>query len=142
MNTGIQDKIEKTIVINAPIERVFVGVREDLLGKAVGELKADAHVYFDFGDYGKTSVHVIAYDPPTYVAYRWVPGTIFEGDIYAMGSTLVEFSLREVEGGTEFKLLESGFASLPAERYQEAMENNSAGWDEEVANLVQFVNSL
>lgn len=142
LNQQIQDQIERTIVINAPIERVFQGVREDLLGKTVGELVAGAHVHFDFGEWGRSSVHVIAYDPPSYVAYRWVPGTIFEGDIYEMGSTLVEFRLREVEGGTEFKLVESGFASLPTERYTEAIENNTAGWDQEIANLVEFVQKL
>jgi uncharacterized protein YndB with AHSA1/START domain len=142
MTSQLQDRIERTIVINAPIERVFRGVREDMLGKTVGELAADSHVVFDFGEWGKSSVHVIAYQPPTYVAYRWVPGTIFEGDIYEKGSTLVEFFLTEVEGGTEFRLVESGFASLPAERFTEALENNTAGWDEELNNLVEYIKGL
>lgn len=142
MSSQIQDRIERTVVINAPIERVFRGVREDLLGKTVGELAPDSHVHFDFGDWGRSSVHIIAYDPPAYVAYRWVPGTIFEGDIYEMGSTLVEFRLKEVEGGTEFQLTESGFSTLPAERFIEAMENNTAGWDSEITNLVEYVQKL
>jgi uncharacterized protein YndB with AHSA1/START domain len=142
MSDQIQDRIERSIVINAPIDRVFRGVREDMLGKTVGELAADSHVVFDFGEWGRSSVHVIAFEPPNYVAYRWVPGTVFEGDIYEKGSTLVEFFLKEVEGGTEFRLVESGFASLPTERFTEALENNTAGWEEELSNLVANVNEL
>jgi uncharacterized protein YndB with AHSA1/START domain len=142
MSEHIQDRIERTITINAPIERVFQGVREDMLGKTVGEIAAGAHVHFDFGEWGRSSVHIIAFDPPRYVAYRWVPGMIFEGDIYEKGSTLVEITLKAIEGGTELTLVESGFASLPTERYSEAIENNSAGWEEELANLTAYVQNL
>jgi uncharacterized protein YndB with AHSA1/START domain len=139
MNRAVQDFIERKIVINAPIERVYQGLQEDFLGKIVGERVPGSHVYFNFGEWGNSSAHIIDVQPPTYFSYRWVPGTIYEGDIYEMGCTLVEFKLAEVEGGTELTVFESGFASLPAERYQEAMDNNSAGWDEEIAGLVEYL---
>lgn len=134
----MQDSIERSIVINAPIDRVFQGVISDFFKAWDGELIPDTHGHFNFGEWGKSSVHLIAYQPPSYLAYRWVPGTIFEGDIYEKGCTLVEFRLTESGGATTLVLKESGFASIPEERYREAMDNNTAGWDEEIANFAKL----
>jgi uncharacterized protein YndB with AHSA1/START domain len=137
----MQDSIEKQLVIHAPIERVYQAVLDDFMGKAVGDIKPDTHIVFDFGEWGRSSVHVISVEPPSYLAYRWVPGMIFEGDIYEKGCTLVEFRLSATSEGTSLTLIESGFASLPAEIYAEALANNSAGWDEEVANFIKLFES-
>jgi uncharacterized protein YndB with AHSA1/START domain len=139
MASNIQDTIERHLIIKAPIERVYQGVIDDFLKNVEGKLAAGEHVLFNFGEYGKSSAHIIAADPFTYFAYRWVPGMIYEGDIYEKGCTLVEFKLSETEEGTSLTLTESGFASLPPERYQEAVDNNSAGWDEELANLLEYL---
>jgi hypothetical protein len=42
--TKLQDRIARTIDVHAPIERVFREVREDMLGKTVGDLATDSHV--------------------------------------------------------------------------------------------------
>ncbi len=134
----MQDTIERTIVVKAPLERVYQAVISDFFKAWDRDFIADTHGFFDFGEWGRSSVHLVSVEPPTYISYRWVPGTIFEGDIYQEGCTLVEFTLSENDGQTTLTLKESGFASLPAERYQEAMENNTAGWNEEVANFAKL----
>ncbi len=134
----MQDTIERTLEINAPIDKVFQAVISDFFKAWDGELSPDTHGHFNFGEWGRSSVHLVDIKPPTYLAYRWVPGTIFEGDIYEKGCTLVEFQLSESGDKTKLVLKESGFASLPAEIYREAMDNNTAGWDEEVANFAKL----
>ena len=136
MTADIQDAIERKLTIKAPIDRVYRGFINEFLKNTEDKLAAGEHAVLDFGEYGKSSIHVVAAEPFTYFAYRWVPGTCFEGDIYAEGCTLVELKLAEIEGGTSLTLIESGFASLRPERYREAIDNNSAGWDEELGNLV------
>lgn len=134
----MQDSIVRTIVINASIERVYQAVIEDFFKAWEGELSADTHGTFNFGEWGKTSGHLIDVRPPTYISYRWVPGKFFEGDIYQEGATLVEFQLTETGDATTLTLTESGFAAIPAEWYEEAMKNNTAGWDEELAKFAQL----
>ena len=49
-----------------------------------------------------------------------------------------EFELEEIEGGTRLLLVESGFASLPAE----SRDENEAGWDEELGHLRNYLLGL
>jgi uncharacterized protein YndB with AHSA1/START domain len=145
MNMTMQDTIERTLTVNAPMERVYRALTAELTNwfpKAIeGTVAAGQTVVFDFGKHGKCTTHIVAANPHDYFAYRWIPGVAFEGDIYARPNTLVEFRLREVDGGTEVNLVESGFASLPKEDYEMAFKNNSEGWDEELGNLVKYVQS-
>lgn len=58
------------------------------------------------------------------------------GDVLAEPNTLVEFRLEETEEGTRVNLTESGFASLRPGVYEDAMRENTSGWDSELAELV------
>ena len=75
------------------------------------------------------------------IAFRWASGAMPPvGDVLASSNTLVEFRLEEVDEGTRLSMVESGFASLPKEIYDEAMRDNSNGWDSELAELVALFN--
>jgi hypothetical protein len=139
MTSQVQDTIERRLTIKASIDRVYRGFINEFLKNTEDNLIAGEYAILDFGEYGRSTIHVVATEPFTYFAYRWVPGTCFEGDIYAKGCTLVELKLAETDAGTDLTLIESGFASLPSERYKESIENNTAGWDEELGNLVKFL---
>lgn len=149
MNTAMQDAIERDIVIQAPRERVYHALTDteqlklwfpdNIEGRfAVGEAPI-----FDFGKYGKGGVLVVAADPVEYVAYRWTPGLPrvegYVSDPRKDPTTLVEFKLEEVPEGTRVIFRESGFASLPAEMYADALRDNTSGWDEMLVILAKFV---
>lgn len=71
----------------------------------------------------------VSAEPPYYVAFR---GSDDPTQTPAEGtSTLVEFFLTEVHGGTLLRVVESGFASLypSAESRAAALEDNGKGWE-------------
>ncbi|MNE95918.1 hypothetical protein D3C80_1940680 [compost metagenome] len=51
----------------------------------------------------------------------------------------MEFTLREVDGGTMLTVVESGFDQIPPERRMEAFRLNSGGWDAQVKNVRKHV---
>lgn len=146
----VPDVIERQIILRAPQQRVYAAISEpDLLAKwfpdgVEGELKPGEQPLLDFGEeYGKTRIHIVAADPYQYFAYRWVSGSHnmgFVGDPLAMPNTLVEFHLEEVEGGTKLRLVESGFASLPAEYFESNFKDNSEGWAYMLGRLETYIN--
>src|SRR5439155_17731258 len=69
-------------------------------------------------------------------SFRWHPYAVDPSVDYSQEpTTLVEFELKEVEGGTLLRLVESGFDNIPASRRLEAFRGNSGGWDEQVKNI-------
>jgi len=149
MSTTVQDTINKEVVISASRERVYAALTEaDQLSQwfpdaVEGEIKPGERPVFDFGEYGRHSAYVVATDPYSYVAYRWIPGSVhvpqgFIGDVLTQPNTLCEFHLDEVDGGTRVRLVESGFASLPEEFYAKSIEDNNGGWDVMVYRLKTY----
>ncbi len=55
--------------------------------------------------------------------------------------TLVQFELRDAEGGTMLSLVESGFDSVPLARRAEAFKMNSGGWDSQMKRIAKHVGS-
>jgi Activator of Hsp90 ATPase homolog 1-like protein len=53
--------------------------------------------------------------------------------------TLVVFELKEVEGGTLLRVVESGFDEVPAGRRQEAFRMHCSGWDEQMTNIERYI---
>ncbi|MGH3569931.1 MAG: SRPBCC family protein [Pseudonocardia sp.] len=131
----VADRIEREILIDAPLERVWRLVSEP--GWWIGDGERSGQVVSREGDlvvvdyppHGRFPVLPVTTHAPHYVAYRAAedPGqTLAEGT-----STLVEFFLAEKDGGTLLRVVESGFASLysSAERRAAAVEDNIEGWE-------------
>lgn len=150
MNTTMQDTIEKEVLIRAPRERVYAALTDPVQlaqwfpDRVEGEVRPGSRPIFDFGEYGRHSTYVVATNPHSYVAYRWIPGAIhvpqgFIGDVLSEPNTLCEFHLDETAEGTRVRLVESGFASLPEAFYAKAIEENTGGWTVMVHRLQTFV---
>ena len=78
-----------------------------------------------------------AVEPFRRFVYRWAAN---DGVPVADGpSTLVEFTLDVVAGGTRVIVVESGFADLPPEIYDTTFAENRSGWRAEMADLVEFM---
>jgi uncharacterized protein YndB with AHSA1/START domain len=144
------DRIEKEVVLKAPLERVWraisdadefgqwFGVRFDgpfVPGASVTGVitptTVDAEVAKQQEPYAGTadSWQIVAVEPQRRLAYRWHPYAVEPGSDYsAEPTTLVEFTLEENADGVLLRIVESGFDALPANRRAAAFEGNSEGW--------------
>ncbi|MFI8763972.1 SRPBCC family protein [Streptomyces sp. R-07] len=130
-----EDRIEREILIDAPLERVWTLVAQpgfwvadeaSLAGTVAREGESMVARNPEYGDF---PVRVEKVEPPAYLAYRWA--SAFPGEGLTDGnSTLVEFTLAPEGSGTRLKVVESGFAALAGseELRAKAVRDNSGGW--------------
>jgi len=148
----VPDRIERSVVIAAPIERVFKAISDPaefgtwFCNGVEGDFAVGSQPVIDEGKYGKFRLAIIASEPPTYFALRWVSGTAFVPEGFTDNplehpNTLVEFRLAEVEGGTEVCVLETGFASLPESYAAQNFEDNTDGWEDQLNELAKYVSA-
>jgi uncharacterized protein YndB with AHSA1/START domain len=132
----IEDRIERQMTFPVPREDVWAAITEpEHLSKWFGsgaelDLRPGGEGIFRW-DKTEVRVTVQEVEPPSRFSYRWEPSQTPAGG----PTTLVQFELEEVEGGTRLSLVESGFANLPAESRRE----NEFGWDEELGDLRAYV---
>lgn len=144
------DRIERSVVIRAPRERVWRALTDHRefsawfgvamagpfeAGKRVGgRVTMEAYKELVF------SLVVNKLIPPRYFSWRWNPAPIDpKADYSKEPMTLVEFTLDEVAGGTKLTVVESGFDRVPLARRAEAFRLNTEGWDEQMANIERYV---
>ena len=144
------DRIEKSIDIAAPPERVWRALtdheefgawfRVRLDGPfAVGELSLGRITYPGY-EHVKWQARVVAMEAPTLFAFTWPPHAVDPDKDYSDEAWIrVEFRLEPAGGGTRLTVVESGFDRLPAERRDEALRMNEAGWEEQVRNVKAHV---
>lgn len=131
------DKIEREVLIDAPVDRVWplvtepgwwVGTETRLSPVPEGET-----VVKHQPEYGDFPVRVETVRPREYVAYRWASAFPNE-ELRDDNSTLVEFTLAAEGGKTRLRVVESGFASIagPAEVRDKAAQDNTHGWGAEL----------
>lgn len=155
------DRIEKTVLLRAPRERVWhaiadarqfgswFGVAFDgpfaagarLTGRIV-PTQADAEVAKAQAAYaGMTfELTIDRIEPMRLFSFRWHPYAVDPAIDYSKEpTTLVEFRLEEVSGGTQLHLSESGFEQIPLARRAEAFRMNDGGWTEQMKNIERHV---
>lgn len=144
------DRIEKSIAIAAPVERVWQALtdheefgawfRVKLEGPFVlGEVSLGRMTYPGY-EHLKWEARVIAMEAPSLFAFTWHPYAVDpDKDYSADPQTRVEFRLEPVGESTNLMVTESGFDALPAERRDEALRSNTGGWEEQVKNVKTHV---
>jgi uncharacterized protein YndB with AHSA1/START domain len=140
----MQDTIERTIQISASIETVWTalttaeGIRSWFGDEAEIDLTPGGEARFGWTEYEASShAIVVDVDPPARFSYRWAASGTARAD--AGPSTLVEFTLVSTGMGTEVTVIESGFASLPPEIYEQSIEDNTSGWRSEIQDLHDYL---
>lgn len=134
----MDDRIERTTRIDAPLDRVWDLVTEPGWwapsdASVVGERTPGAVTVRESGKYGRFPVRVEQIDPKKYAAFRWAseyPG----GEQPADPSTLVEFFVQEVGGSVEVRVVETGFSAL-GDKAESAFTANASGWEHEMGSL-------
>lgn len=159
----IPDRITKSIVLNAPIERVWRAI-------------SDAHAFgtwfgitfegpFIAGQTIRGHITPTRVDPevaklqephagtpfewrveqimaPNRISFRWHPYAVErERDYTSEPTTLIEFELTAVAQGTRLVITESGFSQIPLERRAEAFTSNEGGWEHQTKLLAKYLSA-
>jgi uncharacterized protein YndB with AHSA1/START domain len=146
------DRIERSIVINAPRERVWRAVSSaeefgtwfgvNLKGmefvpgeRTRGQFTISGHEHITF------DVTVDRVEAPNLLSYFWRPYAVKPDIDYAAEEpTLVTFTLADAPGNaTLLTVVESGFDKVPAYRREEALRMNTRGWEFQLQNIARHL---
>ena len=129
------DRIERSITIAAPAERVWSIVSEP--GWWINEGTIRPHRIDDAGDgvvvvhdetHGAFRIRTERLDPPRYAAFRWLG----REDEKGVG-TLTEFWVEDTDGGVTLRVVESGLENVPESEREAYLRDNTQGWEVELA---------
>ncbi len=145
----MSNSIEKTIELDAPVERVWRALtdhnefgawfRVALDGPfIVGEITTGRMTYPGHEGTPWTSL-TEAMNRPSLFAFRWPHPENPAVDRGLEPSTLVEFHLEATPTGTRLTVIESGFESLPEHRRIDALRGNEGGWTIQMQNIRSHV---
>ncbi len=149
----VTDRIERKIVLKAPLARVWRAISNagefgDWFGVAlkgqhfVAGQRARGSITYPGYEHIIFDVDVVEVVPEQLLSFRWHPYPADPNYDYSQeATTLVEFKLSEIDGGTLVKVVESGFDQVPVARRLEAFRMNSGGWDGQMKNIEQYVSA-
>lgn len=148
--TTLQDRIEKSIEIHAPVSSVWRALTDHNEFGAWFRVALDAP--FAVGEvatgkitwpgYEHLAWHAVVQqiDPEQYFAFTWHPYAVDPAVDYSEETpTLVEFHLQPTPGGTRLTVTESGFSDIPDARRDVAFLRNSEGWTQQMTNIEEYV---
>ncbi|WP_407523553.1 SRPBCC family protein [Methylobacterium oryzisoli] len=143
------ERVIKTIVLNAPIERVWkvltdhrefgVWFRVDLDGPFVVGQTTTGRMTYPGHEATPWSSTTVRLDAPHCFAFRWPHPQDPAAGLDEAPTTLVEFHLEAATDGTRLTITESGFEALPADGRLNAMRRNEEGWSIQATNIVAHV---
>jgi uncharacterized protein YndB with AHSA1/START domain len=144
------DRIEREVLIDAPIEIVWSVVTEPKhvagwLSDSVDlDPRPNGRALFTWSDHGDVFGRVERVERPRVFAFRWsVPMREFDTppELGAQNSTLVEFHLSTDGERTRLRVVESGFASLdaPADEIARTFQSHERGWGQELGDLEEYM---
>lgn len=146
------DRIEKTVLLKAPVARVWQALTDHTEFGTWFRVKLDApfvagetstgHITYPGYEHVQWQARIVTMDAPRLFAFTWHPYAV-DPDVDYSGETptLVEFRLAPEASGTRLDIVESGFDKVPAHRRAEAMRMNDGGWAEQVTNIKAHVES-
>ena len=161
MSTAVSDRIEKEVLLRAPLSRVWealtdagqfgqwFGVRLDGQFKAGTQISGtitpttvDPEVARMQQPYEgmKFDIVIDRIEPKKLFSFRWHPfGVDPKVDYSVEPMTLVEFTLQELPGGVRLRVTESGFDKIPIERRAAAFTANEGGWAKQMELVQKYV---
>jgi uncharacterized protein YndB with AHSA1/START domain len=146
------DRIERSVVINAPRERVWRALSNaeefgtwfgvNLTGQTFtpGQATRGPITYKGY-EHIVWQATIERVEPPDLLSFRWHPYAIDpKVDYSSEEPTLVTFTLKDAPGNaTMLTVVESGFDRIPPHRRLDAFRMNSGGWSAQMDNIVRHV---
>ena len=147
---SITDRIEKTIQLNAPLERVWRALTDHREFSSWFRVNLDSPFVvgkvtrgrITYPGYEQLVMEVVVktIEPQRLFSFHWHPYAVDPNVDYSKEKpTLVEFRLEAKGGGTLLSVTESGFDAIPAARRDEAFRMNSGGWEEQMKNIHAYL---
>ena len=155
------DRIEKKVLLHAPLKRVWTalanstefgtwfGMKFDgpfvpgaLMRGVIVPTKVNAEVAKAQQKYDGMPVEITIekMEPERLFSFRWHPYAIERGvDYSAEPTTLIEFVLEEMKDGVMLTVTESGFDQIPLVRRVKAFTANEEGWGMVVKLLEEYL---
>lgn len=144
------DRIEKQIELKAPVSRVWRALTDHMEfgewfrvridGPFVPGRVSTGNITYPGYEHLKWEAVVQKMEPEKLFSFTWHPYAIDpKTDYSGEPSTLVEFTLKPIPGGTLLRLTESGFDKIPANRRAEAFRMNDGGWTQQMKNIEKHV---
>lgn len=140
------DRVEKSIELNAPLERVWRALtdhrefgewfRVRLDGPFVPGKLSTGRITYPGYEHVRWEAMVKRMEAPHTFAFTWHPYAVDpDVDYSAEPPTLVEFRLEATATGTRLTVVESGFDALPPNRRPDALRMNESGWKAQMENI-------
>src|SRR5262245_6349381 len=141
-------RIERKTLIRAPRSRVWKAIADVsqfsawFCVKAEGKFEPGARVRMTSTYKGHEGtvfyVNIEEITPEKRFSWRWNPGSKQPEEGTSAATTLVEFLLDEVDGGTMVTVIESGFERGDPALRAKAFADNSEGWRIQMENLTNY----
>ena len=144
------DHIEKTILLRAPLKRVWRALSDSTEfgswfgmrfnapfapGATMTAVIVPTTVNQEVAKMQKPyegiacEIKIEQMQPERLLSFRWHPGAVEPGFDYSSESTtLVVFTLQKVPNGVQLTVTESGFEQIPLARRAKAFSANEGGW--------------
>ena len=157
----VPDRIEKTILLPAPLNRVWravsnarefgswFGVEFDAAFTAGGTSQGrivptevdPAVAKLQEPHRGATFEWMVeSIEPERVIVFRWHPFAIEKDVDYSQEpTTRITFLMEAVEGGTHLTITESGFGRIPLERRAKAFAANEGGWEHQTKLIEKYL---
>jgi uncharacterized protein YndB with AHSA1/START domain len=142
---GFPDRIERTVDLAAPPEKVWValttaeGLAAWFGNTATIDLRPGGSAQMKWIEEGHTAnMRVERVEEPRVFGFTW--------HIYGLPDddprrTYVEFTLEPAGAGTRLTVVETGFAQLSEDAHQTAFDGNTGGWASELAELAAYLDA-
>ncbi|MEX5593154.1 SRPBCC family protein [Pseudomonas orientalis] len=149
----VLDRIERKVLLNASRKQVWEALTHaerfgDWFGIALkgktfvtGET-LEAQITYPGYEHVVWKARIERILPQTLFSFWWHPFAVDKDiDYDKEAPTLVEFTLEDRAPGILLRVVESGFDNVPQARRQKAFKMNSRGWDEQMGNIENYLNS-
>lgn len=139
MGAQVEDRIERDVLIAAPLQRVWDVITEPVhMGTWFGmpeptsaDFRPGGWVVFDHEEFGEIPVLIEEIEAPRRFSYWWALVSAGKGTRPTEGNrTLVTFTLTEEGDGTRLRVVESGITQVRAEdaELEARFKDNTEGW--------------
>ena len=144
------DRIEKSVDIDAPIERVWEAIADHEQFGQWFRVKLDqpfkpgqdstGYIAMPGYEHIRWNSKVVAMEKPHLFSMTWHPYAIDPNVDYSGETpTLIEFRLEPKGQGTHLTVTETGFEKLPPHRLADALRMNDQGWAQQMLNVKAHV---
>jgi uncharacterized protein YndB with AHSA1/START domain len=150
----MENRIEKRIELKAPLSRVWQAITDyrefgewfmvKLEGPFIPGKITRGTITHPGCEHMVWQAKIEKMEPERLFSFTWpqiksIDKKDYNPDYTGQPTTLVEFLLEPIPGGTLLTLTESGFESVPSDWRAEAFRRNDGGWSEQMKNIEKYV---